>query len=148
MGDPGDIDAGPAGNGTDRIGVLFIDDEPAVLDGIRRSLRRHRPRWRALFMDLPVEALLHIKNHGDEIDVVVSDISMPLVSGIQVMHAIKAAVPRIGLIAMSGQLDMRSLIGAQRYADRHLCKPVPVDQLCEAIERVYLEKRIRRPAPS
>lgn len=122
------------------IHVLFIDDEQAVLDGIARLLRSRCPTWTKSFVADPLEALRVYARLQHELHLVVCDINMPQVSGLQIMRAIRERTPRIGIIALSGQLDIASLKGVQKFADAHLCKPVDVDVLCAAAERVYKRK--------
>jgi CheY-like chemotaxis protein len=129
-----------AGIPTDELAVLFVDDEQSVLDGIARMLRLRQPRWRVQFTTSPIQALEIYKRDVQSLDVVVCDINMPLVSGVQIMRAIHQRTPHIGRITLSGQLDAASLMGA-KYVDCHLCKPVNADQLCAKIIQVYLAKR-------
>ena len=56
------------------------------------------------------------------------------------MKAIKSSMPSVGLIALSGQLDLVSIIGSQKFSDVHLCKPVNIDILCEGIIKLYNKK--------
>lgn len=120
--------------------VLFIDDEREVLDGIARLLRSRCPTWTKTFVHEPLEALKIYAQMQHGLHIVVCDISMPQISGLQIMRAIKERTPRIGVIALSGQLDIASLKGVQKFADAHLCKPVDVDVLCTAVEGVYQRK--------
>jgi DNA-binding NarL/FixJ family response regulator len=122
------------------IHVLFIDDEKEVLDGIARLLRSRCPTWVKTFVPEPLEALKVYARMQHELHLVVCDINMPQVSGLQIMRAVRERTPRIGIIALSGQLDIASLKGVQKFADAHLCKPVDVDVLCTAVEGVYKRK--------
>jgi two-component system OmpR family response regulator len=130
-----------AGIPTDEIAVLFVDDEQAVLDGIARMLRRLHPRWRVQYTTSPIEALEIYRRDVQTLDVVVCDINMPQITGVQIMQAIHAHTPHIGRITLSGQLDGATLVGVGKHVHHHLCKPVDPDVLCEAIVRLYLARR-------
>ena len=122
--------------------ILFIDDEQAVLDGIARLLRTRHPDWVTSFVSEPLEALKVYARMQGELQVVVCDINMPKVSGLQIMRAVKERTPGVAVIALTGQLDILSLKGIQKYADAHLCKPVDVEALCTAILAVH-QRRTR-----
>lgn len=126
---------------TDEIAVLFVDDEQEVLDGIARMLRRLHPRWRVQYTTSPIEALEIYQRDVRILDVVVCDINMPQVTGVQIMQAIHVRTPHIGRITLSGQLDGATLVGVGKHVDRHLCKPVDPDVLCEAIISLYLARK-------
>ncbi len=55
--------------------ILFVDDEPSVLDGLRRMLRAERGRWDMSFVG-GADAALEVM-HASDFDAVVSDVSMP-----------------------------------------------------------------------
>lgn len=117
----------------DSLEVMFVDDDPAVLDGIRRLLRRQQPGWKASFHTDPIEAVLAYKAAMDHIDAVVCDINMPRINGLQLLQAVHEHTPGVVRIALSGQLDIRSMLGAGKHADCHICKPVNIEVLCTTI---------------
>ena len=55
--------------------ILFIDDEPNVLDGLRRMLRTMRSEWEMEFAESGQNALEILQ--GKAFDVVVTDMRMP-----------------------------------------------------------------------
>ena len=69
--------------------ILFIDDEPAVLDGLRRGLRDHAARWDMTFLEHPRAAL----DRAAEFDVAVCDMIMPTMNGIDLVVAMRGARP-------------------------------------------------------
>ena len=68
--------------------ILFVDDEPAVLEGIRRALRGRRVPWRMRFHSSPDAALLEMAR--GPADVVVSDLHMPARDGLSMITAMRA----------------------------------------------------------
>ncbi|MBN8525864.1 MAG: response regulator [Planctomycetes bacterium] len=125
----------------DELEVLFVDDEPAVLDGIRRSLRRLRPRWKASFHSDPVAGLLAYRDAMASLDVVVCDLNMPQVGGLQFLQAVHEHSPHTVRIALSGQLDIKSMLGVGKHADCHVCKPVHAEVLCATIVEHWLRRQ-------
>ena len=67
--------------------ILFVDDEPHVLDGLSRILRHRRKEWRTFFARNVDDALEIV--FGKNPDVVVSDISMPKKTGFDLLSAIR-----------------------------------------------------------
>ncbi len=125
----------------DELSILFVDDEQAILDGIRRVLKPLHPSWRPQFVADPLKALLFLKQHAiSDLDVIVCDINMPNINGLQILQAVTEHYPAIIRIALSGQLDMKTMLGTSKFADCHLCKPVNMDQLCSTIIAHYLRR--------
>ena len=60
--------------------VLFVDDEPNVLSGLRRMLRGMRSEWNMEFVDSAAAALEVLGERS--VDVIVSDVRMPGTDGI------------------------------------------------------------------
>ncbi|MFQ5450948.1 MAG: HD-GYP domain-containing protein [Nitrospinaceae bacterium] len=67
--------------------LLFVDDEPQVLDGLRRLLSDHRQVWDMSFVKDPKEALS--KSMETDFDVIISDISMPLQDGFELLRTLR-----------------------------------------------------------
>ena len=59
--------------------VLFVDDEPRVLDGLRRMLRTKRDQWQMRFVASGAEALAALA--GEPADVLITDMRMPEMDG-------------------------------------------------------------------
>ncbi len=68
--------------------ILFVDDEPNVLDGLRRMLRAERHRWDMSFVDGAGAALDVVRAVG--CDAVVSDVDMPGKDGFSLLADIRA----------------------------------------------------------
>ena len=83
-----------------KIRILFVDDEPNVLDGLRRMLRGMRHQWQMSFATNGHEALEILD--GQPYDVVVSDMRMPGMDGVQLLTEIKKRHPTIVRIVLSG----------------------------------------------
>ena len=67
--------------------ILFVDDEPNVLDGLRRMLRAERARWDMRFAESADEALREM--HETDVDAVVSDVYMPGMDGLALLQEIR-----------------------------------------------------------
>lgn len=106
-----------------RRSVLFVDDEPRILDGLRRSLRDLRHDWDLRFAaggEAAVEAL------DPTLTVVVSDMRMPGLDGVDVLTAARGRAPGAARMILSGNSDRGTALRAVGLAHRFLAKP------CEA----------------
>jgi response regulator RpfG family c-di-GMP phosphodiesterase len=67
--------------------VLFVDDEPNFLNGVRRMLRGYRDEWELSFAQSVDEAVETVANHS--FDTIVSDVSMPGKTGLDLLKILK-----------------------------------------------------------
>ena len=72
----------------DKIKILLVDDEPNILEGLRRMLRSMRKEFEMHFAENAKEAL-ELSNEND-FDVVVSDMRMPVMDGIEAAESIRS----------------------------------------------------------
>ena len=111
------------------ISVLFVDDEPQVLDGLRDLLRPQRMLWEMRFADTPEAALLAMEHHPA--DVVVSDLRMPGLKGATLLALIEAWHPGSKRIVLSGHVGTDGDVRAHAI----LNKPCDARTLVRAIEK-------------
>jgi response regulator RpfG family c-di-GMP phosphodiesterase len=67
--------------------VLFVDDEPNFLNGVRRMLRAYRDEWEFSFAQSVDEAVETVAAH--DFDTIVSDVSMPGKTGLDLLKILK-----------------------------------------------------------
>lgn len=111
--------------------VLFVDDEPYVLDSIRRQLRKSCD---VLTATSGAEALALLKDTGP-VALVVSDMRMPGMNGAELLTRIHAEYPDTVRMILSGQADLESTISAINDGNifRFLTKPCQEDVLRRAV---------------
>jgi HD-like signal output (HDOD) protein len=113
--------------------ILFVDDESAVLDGLRHLLRRERGRWETVFALGGPAGLAELERGA--FDVVVSDLHMPQVDGIALLKAVRDKHPACARLILSGQPQRARVVQAMSVAHQVLSKPCNVEVLREVIER-------------
>jgi HD-like signal output (HDOD) protein len=113
--------------------VLFVDDEPRVLQALRRSLAIANVPWEARFVDGGEAALEALES--EPYDVVVTDMRMPRVDGAAVLNAARDRDPSIVRIVLSGQADEAAAFRVVRVAHQFLAKPCDVKLLRQVVER-------------
>ncbi len=112
--------------------VLFVDDEPHVLAGLRRLLRGQRERWEMLFAEGGEQALTLLEQKP--CDVVVSDMRMPGMDGAELLTKVASLYPRSVRLVLSGQSDQEHILRAVGPAHQFLTKPCAPDVLVKTIE--------------
>lgn len=113
--------------------VLFVDDEVAVLDGLRDRLRKQRGEWQMAFAQGGELALAECER--GEFDVVVSDMRMPGMDGAQLLKRIKDAYPSTIRIVLSGHAERQAVMRALPVAHQYLSKPCDAEVLRGVITR-------------
>lgn len=113
--------------------VLFVDDEPRILEGICRMLRPQRGELEVVTATGGDEALSLLA--ASPVDVVVSDMRMPKMDGAELLAAVRQRHPRIVRIILSGQSDRDTIVRATRTAHQFLSKPCDPTELRSTIAR-------------
>ncbi len=113
--------------------VLIVDDEPEVLDSLRRILRDQD--YRILSTTSPVEALSMIEGGG--IDVLISDIDMPGMTGIELVARVRQSYPDVVRMLLTGGASLDSALRAINEGEvyRYLTKPWDKAVLRETIRQ-------------
>jgi DNA-binding NtrC family response regulator len=88
--------------------ILLVDDDSNVLDGYRRSLSREFLLETAIGPD---QALPLVEKNGPYA-LIVSDMRMPGMNGIQLLSAVKAASPDTIRVILTGNADLETAINA------------------------------------
>jgi HD-like signal output (HDOD) protein len=113
--------------------ILFADDEPAVLQGLRSVLRPQRHEWDMTFAGGGPAALEELKKSA--FDVVVTDMRMPVIDGAELLRQTKELQPRAVRVVLSGQTDAESAMKTVFTAHQFLAKPCDVDKLRSVVKR-------------
>lgn len=116
-----------------RVKLLFVDDDPNVLESLRDSLHRYRRVWDVLLAP-HAEAALDIVARTS-VDVVVTDLRMPGMSGTDLLRRLIAEHPSIVRIVLTGVSDLGNSAVALALSHRFLVKPCETRELASVIER-------------
>src|SRR4051812_39035890 len=132
----------PRETARDPLRVLFVDDDACVLGGLADALRRRPAGWDARFA-LGGQAGLDVIG-AQRFDVVVSDLSMPGVDGVDVLTRVREAQPDAVRIVLSGGAEPGPALATARVAHRYLAKPFREEHLRAAIERAWRLRSLLR----
>lgn len=113
--------------------VLFVDDEPNVLCGLRRMLRCRAAEWHMEFVASGQEALARLAQ--EPFDVLVSDMRMPGIDGPTLLAKVKEQWPEVVRIVLSGQSDSEAVMRSAHAAHQYLAKPCSAEILEQTIAR-------------
>jgi CheY-like chemotaxis protein len=124
--------------------ILFVDDDPNILLGVRRVLRGLHPEWQIALAENGHEAMKLLAR--SIFDVVVTDIFMPEKEGLELIRDLRVHYPEVRIIAMSGGgqsgnlrfLDIAKALGAHRT----LSKPFTPQEMIEAVREVLQRQEV------
>lgn len=122
------------------VSVLVVDDDPEMTDLLTAVLGD--AGYRVTAASGAEGALEAIRAHAPQL--VVTDLSMPEASGLDLVQAARGDMPALHFIILTAFGDWPSFCRAQDLkVDRYLTKPVPMDRLLDEVAAVLSE-----PAPS
>lgn len=123
----------------DRFKILVVDDE---VDFVDTMIKRLKDKGLESFGALSGPEGLEILEAQDP-DVVVLDVKMPKMSGIEVLREIKKKKPLTEVIMLTGHGSVEAGIqGLQLGAYNYVMKPVPFNELLDIIVQAYERKLI------
>ena len=112
--------------------ILFVDDDPNAGELMLRF--SEEARYSCTVFRLPEQALEHFKNEGA--DLIVSDLRMPKMTGIELLHAVREYKPDVPFIIITGYANIDDAIEALRLgASDFIKKPFDMDELQILIEK-------------
>ncbi|MEN8225418.1 MAG: sigma-54 dependent transcriptional regulator [Bacteroidota bacterium] len=115
-----------------QIKILVLDDEPRMQDEIEEFLSGQQ--YMVYKAGVPSEAF-RIMEHTD-IDILILDVKLPEMDGLEVLKKVKDEHPRIEVIMISGHGDMLTVIDSLRHgAFDYFQKPFRLPEINHAIER-------------
>jgi len=117
--------------------ILFVDDEPAVLEGCKRILRGDFQLSTAVSGE---DAIAVIGKNGPY-EVVVSDMQMPGMNGIQLLSRVREIAPQTIRVVLTGHADIETAMNAvnEGAVFRFLTKPCPADVLRKTLTACLLQ---------
>jgi EAL domain-containing protein (putative c-di-GMP-specific phosphodiesterase class I) len=139
--------APPPSSDTERKGeqtkawVLVVDDEPELLRGVCRGLKLQG--YSVTEARNGEEAVEHLSRRA--FDVVVSDIVMPGMDGIQLLKEIRQHDLHVPVVLMTGAPAVSTAVQALEYGAFHyLTKPVEADALDQIVQKAVRMHRMAR----
>ncbi len=117
---------------TKKMKILIVDDEPDSLKVLKDIIEKKG--YTTLAFQSPVQALNKIKT--EEVDLILTDLKMPEMDGIQFLYQVKANHPLIPIIVLTGYASIDSAVKAVQWgAFDYLRKPCEVTRIYDVLER-------------
>ncbi len=113
--------------------VLFVDDEDMVLQGLQRSMRAMRNDWDMTFVDSGAKALAFLET--TPADVIVSDMRMPGMNGVQLFAEVAKRFPKSVRLILSGHADQELILQCVGSTHQFLSKPCDPEALRTTVRR-------------
>lgn len=120
----------------DNLGILLVEDDMDLLGMVERYLKQ----WKFAvdpFND-PLEALTHFEKNANIYSLVITDIKMPRMSGIQMASRMLQVKPDIKIVLMTAfdviPDELESSLPIVKYKDI-LRKPFRLLEICNAVKR-------------
>ena len=118
--------------------VLVVDDEIGPRESLRVILK---PDYQVLVASEGEQAV-HLVEH-QPVDVVLLDLRMPGLSGIQVLEKIKSINPSIEVIVVTGYASYETVLeGLRLHAFDYIPKPFNIPHLRETVKRAAMQRQI------
>lgn len=124
----------------DKISLLLVDDEVEFLAPMVKRLKKRN--YQVQTSTNGPDAIDFIRKNP--VELVVLDVQMPGMDGIETLSQIKRIDPSIGVVMLTGHANIEAAIaGMELGAFDYLMKPMNFDELVYKLQDVYREKQIR-----
>lgn len=114
--------------------VLVVDDEKTVCQSVEKILAR---KGHQVDQALSVENALKMIEAQSEYDLIIADLMMPQVSGMELLKIVKERWPRMPVLMVTGYASIATAVEATRLgAVNYLPKPFTPDELATAVDKI------------
>ncbi|MDH5656174.1 MAG: response regulator [Spirochaetia bacterium] len=114
--------------------IILIDDEKVIVNLLEMILKKYNFSVKS-FSD-PGMALDFVQEKNEKFDLVITDLSMPGMSGLELAKKINLVNQSIPIIMLSG--NMENISEKPDYIKSYISKPVTVQELIKEINKVFL----------
>lgn len=122
--------------------VCIVDDEPAICWALRKSLESEDHRVQVFSAAEPLLELIEKKHHSP--DVILLDVRLPGVSGLEALGRIQSEFPELPIIVMTAFGDLQTAVDAiHGRAFEYLTKPFDLEVALQSVRRALAQKRAK-----
>jgi DNA-binding response OmpR family regulator len=121
--------------------ILLIDDSEATVEGLKSFLDQ---KYEVSTACNGIEGLKVFEENEQHPDLVITDLVMPLISGVGVISILKQQSPRTPIIAMTGWGQHPSEMATEVKADMVLMKPFDLEDLDQSVSNLLAGITSRR----
>lgn len=129
-----------------KLNILFVEDDDVIREKTFETLS---PIFNKLFMAKDgFEALDLYKEHKDHLDVIVSDIEMPKMNGIELLSNVRQYDSKLPFIFTTGYTNHEYLVNSLKLgADDYFVKPINLKELLRKIVMLINDRNIQSSIP-
>lgn len=120
--------------------IIFVDDDPSILQGLERMFWEYEDEWETVYTSSGEEALNVLS--AKEFDVIVSDIRMPGMTGVELLSQVEQTYPSMVRIILSGHSEEETIIKSIQTAHQFLSKPCPSEKIIDTINNAFKIREI------
>ncbi|MFM9987219.1 sigma-54-dependent transcriptional regulator [Flavobacterium sp.] len=121
--------------------ILIIEDEPAIRRVLTKILTEESDTYIVDEAEDGLQGLEKIKN--EEYDLVLCDIKMPKMDGVEVLEAAKKIKPEIQMVMISGHGDLETAVNTMRLgAFDYISKPPDLNRLLNTVRNALDKKKL------
>ena len=120
--------------------VLFVDDDPNIVRGLKRMLHGMRHEWRVECAVSGAEALDRIA--AEPFDVIVSDMKMAGMDGAELLARVREIHPDSVRIVLSGHSERTAILKSLGPSHQYLAKPCDADTLKQTLGRAFALRQV------
>ena len=113
--------------------ILFVDDDPLVLSGIKRSVGEYEDSWEVDFAPSPKEAIGKVS--GNYYDAIISDMRMPGMDGNQLLDVVRRDRPDIMRFVLTGNTSDSQFMESAHLVHQIIPKPSDMERIFNIVER-------------
>ena len=122
-----------------RISILVVDDEAVIREGLQRTLDGERFSVETCKSGHAAIELLQDKDY----DLIITDLKMPGMNGIEVLKAVKGLQPDVPVIMITGYATVDTAVEAMKNgATDYISKPFTPDQIMEKIDKSIEQRAV------
>ena len=126
----------------EKASILLVDDETAFLDAMKRRLSKRE--FRVETAESGMGALELLEDKHDVIEVVILDVKMPGIDGIETLREIKRKYPMVEVVMLTGHATVGSAIEGMKFgAFDYLMKPADIDGFTNTIMEAAGKRRLQ-----
>jgi len=122
---------------TQKLRILLVDDSEVTVEGLKTFLDQ---KYEVFTASNGLEALKEFGENEKHLDLVITDLVMPLISGVGVISFLKKQSPQTPILAMTGWGKHPSELATEAKADKILMKPFDLEDLDRSVSKLLSAK--------
>jgi CheY-like chemotaxis protein len=118
----------------DKFKILIVDDNKETVAGLKSFLDE---KYKIVVAYDGLEGIQIFENDKEGIDLVITDLVMPSISGVALIEIIKKKYPGTPIVAITGWGHHPKALASEAKADLVLDKPFEMEELHQALVKIF-----------